>query len=105
MQASAVGVRAGAAAPELGAADERAASICGNVNPSADNPPACKNVRRAIGLEAFHEDRIRCCCCEVAEFIGSLRARGLVERFYAYSDFIQRSSSTSCGLGRFAVPV
>src|SRR5947208_2197627 len=51
-------VKQRAAAAAVAAVEERLARICGNVNPSADNPPACKKVRRAIGLEAFHRDCI-----------------------------------------------
>jgi hypothetical protein len=79
MQASAVAVRAGAAAADLGAATERPAKICGNVNPIADNPPACKNVRRAIGVEAFHKDRIICRFRDVREFVRALKAGALVQ--------------------------
>jgi hypothetical protein len=80
MQAFAVAGRAGAAAGDRGAANERPARICGNVNPIADNPPACKNVRRAIGVEAFHRDRIIIYRYrEVPEFIKALQAGAMVQ--------------------------
>jgi hypothetical protein len=72
MQAFAVAGRAGAAAAEVAADEERLARICGNVNPSADNPPACKKVRRAIGLAAFPSDRVICRYREVPGFIQAM---------------------------------
>lgn len=69
MQAFAVPWPAGVDVLRPGAADERAARSCGNVNPTADKPPACKNVRRANGVEAFSKDRTVYRFPEVIEFV------------------------------------
>ena len=72
MQALAEAGRPGVAAAEVAADEERLASICGSVNPSADNPPACKKVRRAIGLAALPNDHAICRYREVPGFVKTM---------------------------------
>ena len=62
---------------------------------AADNPPACKNVRRAIGVEAFHRDRVILPCRfqEGPEFVGALQTDTLGRDSLPAFDFTQRSSS------------
>jgi hypothetical protein len=92
MQAFAVAGRAAAAV--AGAADARPARICGNVNPIADNPPACKNVRRAIGVEAFHRDRIICRFRKSPNSSEHYKPVRWAKIFSPTPDFTQRPSST-----------
>src|SRR4051812_1065463 len=92
MQASAVPERAGVAASEPVAADARPAKTCGNVNPSADNPPACKKVRRAIGVEAFQRDRIIGRFSEVLELVRAPSAEWLIDDSFRHPDSAPRTS-------------